>query len=119
MTWDRKVPLQKDSRVLLSYALEEDDIIWVEADKPFYAKLEFLRFARGRSFVRAVFRVVSTSEAAPLAKGTEVGMFLKDFQEILSNMEWGIFPLRNSFTFGTQWQFVKRGQNYGIKASGY
>jgi hypothetical protein len=65
---------------------------------PFEDALRFVGYRRGRSAAYFAFQ---------RSDGTEVTMFLKDFEAAVPIMERGL--VRGKF------QFIKRGQNYGVR----
>ncbi len=78
----------------------ENSYVW-EANKPFKTTLVFKGFVRGRSAAHAVYAKVDDPQWA-------VTIFLSDLKDVIAA---GFTPLY----LGGHFEFVKRGQNYGVK----
>lgn len=83
------------------YTPQRDECYIWEDNVPFKATLVFERFERGRSAAHAIY-----------AKGDDpswkVTMFLSDLEDVIAK---GFAPLYLTGHF----EYVKRGQNYGVK----
>lgn len=74
--------------------------VW-EENKPFRATLKFQRFERGRSAAHAIYAKADNPS-------WQVTMFLSDLEDVIARGE-------APFLLTGRWEFVKRGQNYGVK----
>lgn len=83
---------------MLGYDKASNIVSWRE-NEPFYAKLKFESFERGRSAAHAIFRDSKSSARYP--------MFLTDISAAMEE-------LRSGFLEG-DFMFAKRGSNYGLK----
>lgn len=98
--YEGKIPFDQHGSPVPYCRFGEDSYVW-ETNKPFKTTLVFKRFERGRSAAHAIY-----------AKGDdpqwEVTIFLSDLEDVIAQ---GFAPLYLTGHF----EFVKRGQNYGVK----
>lgn len=83
------------------YCLHEDSrYVWKD-NEVFRATLKFERFERGRSAAHAIYAKADDPS-------WQVTIFLSDLEDLILRGE-------APFLLTGRWEFVKRGQNYGVK----
>lgn len=98
--YEGKIPFDEHASPVPYVVGKVTNYQWME-NLPFSAILDFVRFERGHSAAHAIY-------ARADDPSWEALMFLTDLEAVI---ERGLAPLRLKGTF----EFVKRGQNYGIK----
>jgi hypothetical protein len=99
MAWDGRIPWLNNKPVSYvgSWEAKQPGFEWRD-NKVFGDTLTFVRFSRGRSAVRAVFK----SETY----GCNLEMFISEFEILVPHLDAGVLQ-------GT-WKFAKKGANYGL-----
>lgn len=98
--YEGKIPFDQHDCPVPFIQRRVENYVWKD-NEPFRATLKFERFERGRSAAHAIY--VKADDPS-----WQVTMFLSDLGDVI---ERGEAP----FLLTGRWQFVKRGQNYGIK----
>lgn len=98
--YEGKIPFDQHGSPIPYCRFGEDRYVW-EDNVPFKATLVFKRFERGRSAAHAIY--VKYDDPS-----WEVTMFLSDLEDVIAS---AFVPLHLTGHF----EFVKRGQNYGVK----
>lgn len=98
--YEGKIPFDENASPVPYVVGKVTNYQWAD-NLPFHATLDFVRFERGRSAAHAIY-------ARADDPSWEASMFLSDLGAVI---ERGLAPLRLKGTF----EFVKRGQNYGVK----
>jgi hypothetical protein len=82
------------------YVRSRASLVWKD-NEVFRATLKFERFERGRSAAHAIYAKADDPS-------WQVTMFLSDLGDVIARGE-------APFLLTGRWEFVKRGQNYGVK----
>lgn len=98
--YEGKIPFDHHGRPVPFIRQRVECYIW-EDNAPFTASLAFKRFERGRSAAHAIY--VKDDDPS-----WEVTMFLSDLEDVIAS---AFVPLHLTGHF----EYVKRGQNYGVK----
>lgn len=97
--YEGKIPFDQQGNPV-PYAAGRASLVW-EDNALFTATLVFKRFERGRSAAHAIY--VKYDDPS-----WEVTMFLSELEDVIAS---AFVPLHLTGTF----EYVKRGQNYGVK----
>lgn len=98
--YEGKIPFTREGYPVPYVIGHVDKYEWQD-NGPFNTTLDFKRFERGRSAAHAIY-------AWSQDPRWEAVVFLSDLEAVITR---GFAPLRLKGTF----EFVKRGQNYGVK----